>query len=57
MIEFAEKDTNNVKLFETLLLSVNFKKVDEEVLEKLVKKSKDKWLKKNTVWKKKIKIT
>jgi len=55
LIDFAEKDSNNVKLFENLLLSVNFKKIDEEVLEKFVKKSKDKWLKKNSIWKKKMK--
>jgi hypothetical protein len=38
LIEFAEKDKNNVSDFEKLLGSVNFKKFDEDYLAKLSKK-------------------
>jgi len=55
VIEFGEKDTNNLKEFETLLGSVSFKKFDEDYLTKLAKKSKDRWLTKNVTWKKKNK--
>jgi hypothetical protein len=55
LIDFAEKEVENLEVFEKLLLSVDFKKMDEDDLEKLMKKSKDKWLKKNSVWKKQMK--
>jgi hypothetical protein len=55
LIEYAETEEKNMEVFDSLLLSIDFKAIDEDVLEKFVKKSKDKWLKKNSVWKKKIK--
>jgi hypothetical protein len=55
LVQFAEKDDKNLENFELYLQSVDFSGFDEEVLEKMMKKSTDKWLKKNSVWKKKMK--
>jgi len=57
LIEFAEKDSKNIIDFEKLLGSVNFRKFDEDYLTKCAKKTKDRWLKSNSVWKKKIKTS
>jgi hypothetical protein len=53
LIDFAEKDSNNVEIFENLLENLSFKKFEEDDLKKIQKKKE--WLKKNSVWKKKLK--
>jgi len=45
----------NTKEFEELLSCFSFKGFEEDDLEKIVKKSKDKWLKSNKIFKKKLK--
>jgi hypothetical protein len=54
LLDFAEKEEKNVELFETILKETQiFKKLDEDYLKKMSKKKE--WLKKNSVWKKKVK--
>jgi hypothetical protein len=56
LVEYVEKDfENKVKEFDDILKCFSFKGMEEEDLEKLKKKSKDKWLKDNKEFKKKIK--
>jgi hypothetical protein len=55
LIEFAEKESSNLELFEQILMNVDFKNFDEDKVNKIVKNSKDKWLKSNSLFKKKMK--
>ena len=50
--EKAEENLEkNTEQFEKLIRAFDFSKFEEEDLEKLEKKSKDKWIKKNKAWK------
>jgi hypothetical protein len=40
LIEFADKDKNNIETFEKLLICVDFKDFDKDKLKKIAKKSK-----------------
>jgi len=51
ILAYVEGDMKNrVGEFESLIQSVNFKKIDKDELKKYGKKSQDKWLTKNTAW-------
>jgi len=50
IISYVEEDMKRVDQFESLLSTVNLKKFEKDDLKKIGKKSKDKWLSKNTTW-------
>jgi hypothetical protein len=56
LISYCEEDLDARTIeFENLLKAFSFKDMDDEDIEKIIKKSKEKWLKKNKAFKTKLK--